>query len=74
MENEGSYVALGLKVWKTQIGRADKLFESLSSEEVLDFRLFGPSTLPSFQMSNARASATSASITVPLDSIIGKAG
>jgi hypothetical protein len=35
MENEGSYVALGLKVWKTQIGRADKLFGSLSSEEVL---------------------------------------
>ena len=35
MENEGSYVALGLKVWKTQIGRADKLFGSLSSEDVL---------------------------------------
>ena len=33
MENEGSYVALGLKVWKTQIERADKLFGSLSSEE-----------------------------------------
>jgi hypothetical protein len=35
MENEGSYVALGLKVWKTQIGRADKLFGSLSPEDVL---------------------------------------
>jgi hypothetical protein len=35
MENEGSYVALGLKVWKAQIGRADKLFGSLSSEDVL---------------------------------------
>jgi len=35
MGNEGSYVALGLKVWKTQIERADKLFGSLSSEEVL---------------------------------------
>jgi hypothetical protein len=35
MENAGSYVALGLKVWKTQVGRADKLFGSLSSEEVL---------------------------------------
>ena len=35
MENQGSYVALGLNVWKTQIGRADKLFGSLSSEDVL---------------------------------------
>src|SRR5260370_5542507 len=35
MENEGSYVALGLKVWKAQIERADKLFGRLSSEEVL---------------------------------------
>ena len=35
MANEGAYIALGLKVWKTQIDRADKLFESLSSEEVL---------------------------------------
>jgi hypothetical protein len=35
MENEGSYLALGLKVWKAQIGRADKLFGSLSSEDVL---------------------------------------
>jgi hypothetical protein len=35
MENEGSYVALGLKVWKAQIERSDKLFGSLSSEEVL---------------------------------------
>src|SRR4029077_19093138 len=35
MANEGSYVALGLKVWKAQIERADKLFGRLSSEEVL---------------------------------------
>jgi hypothetical protein len=35
MGNEGSCVALGLKVWKTQIDRADKLFGTLSSEEVL---------------------------------------
>jgi hypothetical protein len=35
MENEGSYVALGLKVWTAQIERSDKLFGSLSSEEVL---------------------------------------
>jgi DinB superfamily len=35
MGNEDSCVALGLKVWKTQIERADKLFEGLSSEEVL---------------------------------------
>ena len=28
-------VALGLKAWKTQIDRADKLFGALSSEEVL---------------------------------------
>ena len=35
MENEGSYVALGLKVWKAQIDRADKLFGDLSSEDVL---------------------------------------
>src|SRR5580692_7022976 len=35
MVNEGSYVALGLKVWKAQIERADKLFRGLSSEEVL---------------------------------------
>src|SRR6267143_253682 len=35
MGNEGSYVALGLKVWKAQIERADKLFGRLSSEEVL---------------------------------------
>src|SRR6266481_2430314 len=34
MGNEGSYLALGLKVWKAQIDRADKLFGSLSSEEV----------------------------------------
>ena len=35
MENEGSYAALGLKAWKVQIDRADKLFGTLSSEEVL---------------------------------------
>jgi len=35
MGNEGSFLALGLKVWKAQIERADKLFGSLSSEEVL---------------------------------------
>ena len=35
MENEGSYVALGLKVWKAQIDRADKLFRDLSSKDVL---------------------------------------
>src|ERR1700676_2618474 len=35
MGNEGSYVPLGLKVWKAQIERADKLFGDLSSEEVL---------------------------------------
>jgi hypothetical protein len=35
MGNEASCVALGLKAWKTQIERADKLFRSLSSEDVL---------------------------------------
>src|SRR5438874_13460041 len=35
MTNEGSYVALGLKVWKAQLDRADKLFGGLSSEVVL---------------------------------------
>ena len=35
MTNEGSCVALGLKVWKGQLDRADKLFGGLSSEEVL---------------------------------------
>jgi hypothetical protein len=35
MNNEGSFVALGLKMWKAQIEQADKLFGSLSSEEVL---------------------------------------
>src|SRR5260370_20850378 len=35
MTNEGSYVALGLKVWKVQLDRADELFGGLSSEEVL---------------------------------------
>jgi len=35
MENQGSYVALGIKVWKAQIERADKLFGGLSSEDLL---------------------------------------
>jgi len=35
MGNEGSFVALGLKVWKAQIERADKLFGGFSTEEVL---------------------------------------
>src|ERR1700716_3992917 len=35
MGNEGSYVALGLKVWRAQIERAGKLFGGLTSEEVL---------------------------------------
>ena len=35
MGNEGTHVALGLKAWKAQIERADKLFGTLSSEEVL---------------------------------------
>ena len=35
MENQGSYVALGLKVWKAQIERADKLFGGVSSEDLL---------------------------------------
>jgi hypothetical protein len=35
MGNDDSYVALGLRVWKAQIDRADKLFGSLSSEDVL---------------------------------------
>jgi hypothetical protein len=35
MGNEGSYEAPGVKVWKAQIDRADKLFGALSSEEVL---------------------------------------
>jgi len=35
MGNEGSYAALGLKVWKAQIERADKLFGGLSSEDLL---------------------------------------
>src|SRR5258706_4614166 len=35
MGNEASCAALGLKVWKAQIERADKLFGSLSSEDVL---------------------------------------
>ena len=35
MGNDPSFVALALKVWKTQIDRADRLFGALSSEEVL---------------------------------------
>ena len=35
MGNDDAYVTLGLKVWKAQIDRAGKLFEALSSEEVL---------------------------------------
>ena len=35
MGNDPSFAALGLKTWKTQIDRADKLFGGLSSEEVL---------------------------------------
>jgi hypothetical protein len=35
MGNEGSYVALGLKVWRAQVERADRLFVSLSPEDVL---------------------------------------
>ena len=35
MGNDPSCVALGLKVWATQIDRTDKLFGSLSSEEAL---------------------------------------
>ena len=35
MGNDTSCVALALKVWKTQLDRADKLFGALSSEEVL---------------------------------------
>ncbi len=34
MGTDGAYIALGLKVWKAQIERADKLFGSLSSEGV----------------------------------------
>ncbi len=45
MENEGSYIALGLKVWKTQIDRADKLFVSLSSEDVLREIAYGRNRL-----------------------------
>jgi hypothetical protein len=35
MGNESSYTALGLKVWKAQVDRADKLFGTLSSDQVL---------------------------------------
>ena len=35
MGNESSFAAVGLKAWKAQIDRADKLFGGLSSEEVL---------------------------------------
>ena len=34
MGNDDAFVALGLKGWKAQIERADKLFGSLSAEEV----------------------------------------
>jgi hypothetical protein len=34
MGNEGLYVGVGLKMWKAQIERADKIFGSLSPEEV----------------------------------------
>ena len=34
MGSDGAYVALGLKGWKAQIERADRLFGSLSSEDV----------------------------------------
>jgi hypothetical protein len=34
MGNEDPYVAVGLKVWEAQIERADKIFGSLSPEEV----------------------------------------
>jgi hypothetical protein len=33
--NDSAYLVVGLKAWKTQIDRADKLFGTLSSEEVL---------------------------------------
>src|SRR5260370_20767930 len=35
MGNDSSFAALGLKAWKTQIDRSDKLFGSVSYEEVL---------------------------------------
>ena len=35
MRNEDSCVAVGLKVWKTQIDRTDKLFGALSSDLVV---------------------------------------
>ena len=35
MRNDDSYAVLALRVWKAQIERADKLFGSLSSEDVL---------------------------------------
>jgi len=35
MGNEASYTTLGLKAWKAQVDRADKLFGTLSSEQVL---------------------------------------
>ncbi len=35
MGNEGAYAALGLKAWKVQIERADKLFGTLSSDLVV---------------------------------------
>jgi len=35
MGNEASYTTLGLKAWKAQVDRADKLLGTLSSEQVL---------------------------------------
>ena len=35
MGSEGSHTALVLKLWKAQVDRADKLFGTLSSEQVL---------------------------------------
>src|ERR1700740_1519868 len=35
MENDGCYVALGLKAWNAKIERADKRFGGLSSDEIL---------------------------------------
>src|SRR6266849_1221396 len=35
MGHDGACITLGLKAWKTQIDRADKLFGTLSSDEVL---------------------------------------
>src|ERR1700721_198218 len=45
MGNEGSYVVLGLKAWKAQIDRADKLFGGLSWEMVRGERAPGRNRL-----------------------------